>query len=115
MLGIGDVAGRADDLPATRIVRTGDEREQFLIGDLGDLTSATQARRPPRAGCGWLGISVASPTDAAGTVEQRERQARGQLARLVMRAVVVGSTNSTVPSSSSSSSRLVILASRASV
>jgi hypothetical protein len=52
--------------------------------------------------------------NAAGAIEQRERQPRGQLARLFGGAVVVG-LKSTVPSSISSSSRLVILARRASV
>ena len=51
--------------------------------------SATQASAISRRL--WLGISVARPTaNAAGAVEQAERQARGQLFGLFGGAVVVG-------------------------
>src|SRR5260221_8907762 len=34
-IGVLDVGGAADDLPATRIVGAGDDLEQFLVAELG--------------------------------------------------------------------------------
>ena len=84
-----NVTGGADDLPAARIVGTGDEHEQLFIGQFRVLDER-------HAGIGHFAQVVArdfgrqADGDAAGAIEQRKRQACGQLARLLLAAVVVG-------------------------
>ncbi|MPM60661.1 hypothetical protein SDC9_107513 [bioreactor metagenome] len=88
-VGVLDVGGAADDLAAARIVRAGDQREEFFIAELGRLHQRD-------AGIGHFAQVVAGDLggqahgNAACTIEQRERQARGQLLGLFERAVVVG-------------------------
>ena len=78
-VGVGDVARRADDLAAAGVVGAGHDGEQFVVGELGRLDQR-------HAGVGDLAQVVAGDLggqahgDAAGAVEQDERQARGQLA-----------------------------------
>ena len=86
---VGNVGGCADDLPATRKVRPWHQRQQLLIRGLGvfDQRHASVGNFT-QVVAGNLGGQ--SHSDTAGPVKQRERQARGQLARLLGRAVVVG-------------------------
>ena len=76
-------------MPAARVVGPGDQRVQLLVAELRRLDQRD-------AGVGHFAQVVAGDLggqadgNAAGAVEQRERQARRQLARLFGRAVVVG-------------------------
>jgi hypothetical protein len=85
---LGDVGRRADDLAAARVVGAGHDGEQFVVCELGRLDQRD-------AGIGDLAQVVAGDLggqadgDAAGAIEQRERQARRQLLRLLCAAVVV--------------------------
>ena len=88
-VGVGDVAGRADDLATAGVVRAGQDREQLVVGQLGVLDQG-------HTGVGHLAQVVAGDLgrqahgDAAGAVEQVERQARGQLFGLFERTIVGG-------------------------
>ncbi len=88
-VGVLDVARAADDLAAARVVRARHDRGEFLVGELRVLHQR-------HAGVGDLAQVVArnlggqAHGDAASAVQQCERQARGQLARLLGGAVVIG-------------------------
>ena len=75
--------------PPPGIVRARQQRDQLLVGQLAVLDQR-------HAGVGDFAQVVAGDLggqahgDAAGAIEQRERQARGQLLRLLRAAVVVG-------------------------
>ena len=84
-----DLGARGDDLSAARIVGTGHQRVQLLVSQLGrfDQRHAGISNFAQIVAGDFRRQAHGNPT---GPVEQRERQARGQLARLVGRAVVVG-------------------------
>ena len=88
-VGVFDVAGGADDLPAAGVVRPGQQgKKRFVAQGL--------VANERHAGIGHFAQVVAgnfagqAHGDAAGAIEQRKGQARGQLARLFGAAVVVG-------------------------
>ena len=88
-VGGGDFSGAGDDLPAARVVGPGDEAGNGFVAEAGVFDQGD-------AGVGHFAQVVAGDLggqadgDAAGAVEQRERQARRQLAGLFGGAVVVG-------------------------
>ncbi len=88
-VGVGNIARAADDLAATGVVRAGHQRQQVFGAERGRLDERN-------AGVGNLAQVVAgylggqAHGNAAGAVEQRKRQACGQLAGFLRAAVVVG-------------------------
>ena len=88
-VGLGNLGGAADDLRAAGVVGAAEQGEQRIVGERRVLDERD-------AGVGHLAQVVAgnfggqAHGNAAGAIEQRKRQPRGQLARLFGGAVVVG-------------------------
>ena len=88
-ISLSDVSCAADDLAAAGEIGAWNQRAQFFIAQLGVFDQRN-------AGIGNLAQVVArdfgrqTDRNAAGTVEQSERQTRRQLARFFGAAVVVG-------------------------
>ena len=88
-VGLQNVAGRADDLPATGIVRAGDDGQQVFIRQRR-VFDHRHTRISHFAQVVTGDFSRQAHRNATGPVEQGKRQARRQLARLVGRAIVIG-------------------------
>ena len=88
-IGIGDLGGAADDLAAAREIGAWHQREQFAVGEFGRLDQRDAGVcNFTQVVAGNLGGQAHG--NAAGAIEQRERQPRRQLAGLLRAAVVIG-------------------------
>ena len=84
-----DLGRAGDDLAAARVIRPGHDRVQLVVRQLGGFDQRHTGVCDLPQVVAW---DLCGQTDrnAAGTIEERERQPRGQLAWLFGRPVVVG-------------------------